>query len=229
MCVCVRARVCGGGESKVQSMPFESIFLRATHSSVLNCGMCMWIAFTLLPKCPPAFSITTSCSLLTTRKMHQTLNMTSQIAKFMGPIWGPPGSCWPQTGPISAPWTGMYTHISSNHSNQVTSRVSINLCKAISQQLFTVLNHFIGTDFFHDATDQSHYNDVTMSAMASQITSVSIICSNVCSDADQRKHQSSASLALCAGNSPVTGEFPAQRASYNAENVSVWWRHHGAQ
>ena len=30
---------------------------------------------------------------------------------------------------------------------------------------------------------------------------------------------------LCAGNSPVTGEFPAQRAS-NAENVSVWWRHH---
>ena len=31
---------------------------------------------------------------------------------------------------------------------------------------------------------------------------------------------------LCAGNSPVTGEFPAQRTS-NAENVSIWWRHHG--
>ena len=30
---------------------------------------------------------------------------------------------------------------------------------------------------------------------------------------------------LCAGNSPVTGEFHAQRASY-AENVSIWWRHH---
>ena len=30
---------------------------------------------------------------------------------------------------------------------------------------------------------------------------------------------------LCAGNSPVTGEFPAQRAS-DAENVSIWWRHH---
>ena len=29
----------------------------------------------------------------------------------------------------------------------------------------------------------------------------------------------------CAGNSPATGEFPAQRAS-NAENVSIWWRHH---
>ena len=30
---------------------------------------------------------------------------------------------------------------------------------------------------------------------------------------------------LCAGNSPVTGEFPAQRFC-NAENVSIWWRHH---
>ena len=30
---------------------------------------------------------------------------------------------------------------------------------------------------------------------------------------------------LCARNSPVAGEFPAQMAS-NAENVSIWWRHH---
>ena len=30
---------------------------------------------------------------------------------------------------------------------------------------------------------------------------------------------------LCAGNSPGTGEFPVQMASY-AENVSIWWRHH---
>ena len=30
---------------------------------------------------------------------------------------------------------------------------------------------------------------------------------------------------LCVGNSPGTGEFPAQMAS-NAENVSFWWRHH---
>ena len=31
---------------------------------------------------------------------------------------------------------------------------------------------------------------------------------------------------LCARTSPVTGEFPAQRTS-NAENGSIWWRHHG--
>ena len=32
---------------------------------------------------------------------------------------------------------------------------------------------------------------------------------------------------LCEGNSPGTGEFPAQKAS-KAENVSIWWRHHVA-
>ena len=32
---------------------------------------------------------------------------------------------------------------------------------------------------------------------------------------------------LCAENSPGTGEFPAQRGS-DAENVSIWWRHHEA-
>ena len=31
---------------------------------------------------------------------------------------------------------------------------------------------------------------------------------------------------FCAGNSPGTGEFPTQRAG-NAENFSIWWRHHG--
>ena len=31
---------------------------------------------------------------------------------------------------------------------------------------------------------------------------------------------------LCEGNSPVDGEFPAQRASNAAKNVSIWWRHH---
>ena len=30
---------------------------------------------------------------------------------------------------------------------------------------------------------------------------------------------------ICAGNSPAPGEFPAQMAG-NAENVSIWWRHH---
>ena len=33
-------------------------------------------------------------------------------------------------------------------------------------------------------------------------------------------------IGLCEANSPVTGEFPAQRVS-DAENVSIWWSRHG--
>ena len=40
------------------------------------------------------------------------------------------------------------------------------------------------------------YGDVIMGAMASQITSLTIVYSTVYSDADQIKHQSSASLAF---------------------------------
>ena len=43
---------------------------------------------------------------------------------------------------------------------------------------------------------QVHYNDVMVSAMASQITSLTIVYITVNSGADQRKHQSSASLAF---------------------------------
>ena len=43
------------------------------------------------------------------------------------------------------------------------------------------------------------YNDVIMSAMASQISEVYFVCSTVGSGADQRKHQSSASLAFVWG------------------------------
>ena len=67
-----------------------------------------------------------------------------------------------------------------------------------------------------------HYSDVIMSAMASQITGLTIVDSTVCSGADQRKHQSSASLAFVRGTDRW---FPAQRTR-NADDVSIWWRHY---
>ena len=33
---------------------------------------------------------------------------------------------------------------------------------------------------------------------------------------------------ICEGNSPETGEFPAQTSS-DTENVSIWWRHHDSR
>ena len=70
----------------------------------------------------------------------------------------------------------------------------------------------------------AHYNDVIMSTMAAQTTSLTIVYSTVYSGAERRIHQSSVT-GLCVWNSPVTGEFPTQMA-INAENVSIWWRHH---
>ena len=64
-----------------------------------------------------------------------------------------------------------------------------------------------------------------MSAMTSQITRVSIVYSTICSGDRSKKTSKLRVSVLCEGNPPVTGEFPAQRAS-NAENVSIWWRHH---
>ena len=45
----------------------------------------------------------------------------------------------------------------------------------------------------------AHYSDVIIGAMASQITGVSIICSTVCSGADQREHQMPGSLDSARG------------------------------
>ena len=63
-----------------------------------------------------------------------------------------------------------------------------------------------------------------MGAMASLITSLSSAYSTVHSGADKKTSKLRVT-GLCAGNSPETGEFPAQMAS-NAENVSIWWCHH---
>ena len=72
---------------------------------------------------------------------------------------------------------------------------------------------------------KSHDSDVIMSAAAFQITGISIVYSTVCSGADQRKHQSSASLAFVRGIHRWPVDSP-HKAPSNAENVSIWWRHH---
>ena len=72
-------------------------------------------------------------------------------------------------------------------------------------------------------TSSTHNNDVIMSEMASQITSLTIVYSTVCSCADQRQHQSSTSLAFVWGihrwpvNSPHKG--PVTRKIFPFDDV----------
>ena len=68
-----------------------------------------------------------------------------------------------------------------------------------------------------------HYSDVIMGVMASQITSLTIVHSTVYSDADQRKHQSSASLAFVRGihQGPVNSphKWPVTRKMFPFDDV----------
>ena len=84
----------------------------------------------------------------------------------------------------------------------------------------------VSFDFVVDTTSWRpstvwHYNDVTMSSIAPQITTLTIVYSTVCSR--RRSKKTSRQWPLYG---EFTGEFPAQKAS-NAEIVSIWWRHHG--
>ena len=87
-------------------------------------------------------------------------------------------------------------------------------------------------------TNFSYCSDVIMNTMASQITGVSIVCSIVCSDADQRKYQSSVPLDFVRGShrwpmhSPNKG--PVTRKIFPFDDVimetkDIWRRSHSEQ
>ena len=64
-----------------------------------------------------------------------------------------------------------------------------------------------------------HYGDVIMSAMASQITGLTIVYSTVYSGADQRKHQCSASLAFAW----IWSEFIVSGRMFNCGTKYCWF------
>ena len=89
-----------------------------------------------------------------------------------------------------------------------------------------------------DVQNEPHYNDVITSAVASQITSLTIVYSTVYSGADQRKYQSSASLAFVRGihQWPVTQkcfllmtlswDMTGYMPTWLAKSRAVWTRTH---
>ena len=85
--------------------------------------------------------------------------------------------------------------------------------------------HVTYSIIFFDFT--GYYNDVIMTTIASQITSLTIVYSIVYSDADQRKHQSSASLAFVWGihRGPVNSphKWPVTRKMFPFDDVIMLW------
>ena len=70
-----------------------------------------------------------------------------------------------------------------------------------------------------------HYSDVIMSAMASNHRRLDYLLGRFfrCTS---KKTSKLRVTGLCEGKPPVTDGFVSQRAS-NAEDISIWWRHHG--
>ena len=73
-----------------------------------------------------------------------------------------------------------------------------------------------------------HYNDVIMSAKVSQITSLAIVYSAFNPGADQRKHQSSVSLAFVRGIHRWPVKFPAYKGPvtwkmFQFDDVVIKW------
>ena len=121
---------------------------------------------------------------------------------------------------ISGPqWVNMNNKLlllmSAEHkaSNKIALRVKTY---GLSEEVFHML-------FRRSALVYHHYGDVLMSTMSSQITSLTIVYSTVYSDADQRKHQSSASLAFVWGihRGPVNSphKWPVTRKMFPFDDV----------
>ena len=68
----------------------------------------------------------------------------------------------------------------------------------------------------------AHYVDVIMGVMVSHTPASQPLFRCI-----SKKISKLCITGLCAGNSPVTGEFPTQMAS-NVENVAIWWCHHAS-
>ena len=84
-------------------------------------------------------------------------------------------------------------------------------------------NPHMQCNFLCLVNSNTHYSDVIMGTIASQITSLTTVFSAVYSDADQRKHQSSASLAFVRGvpRGPVNSphKWPVTRKMFPFDDV----------
>ena len=95
------------------------------------------------------------------------------------------------------------------------------------------IHHILQSCFITGAVTLFHYTDEIMGAMASQITSLTIVYSTVYSDTDQRKQQSSASLAFVRGvhRGPLNfpHKWPVTRKRFPFDDVIMFSEHNTAR
>ena len=132
----------------------------------------------------------------------------------MGPTWGRQDPGGPHVGQVNLAIWDLFLLALICHYLVIDKHVDMLHC---------VNNHRAGKCGFH-----YHYDDVIMAAIASQITSLTTVYSTVYSDADQRKHQSSTSLAFVWGThrGPVNSPHkrPVTRKMFPLDDVIMWYQ-----
>ena len=138
----------------------------------------------------------------------------------MWPTWGPTGTHRTQLGPMLAPWI-LLSGILHIHGDLVNFGRFSACGGSFTGPIGTITSPNYPDDVYPPNLDceyhvevesgkvrtfyNTYYNDVIMGAMESQVKRLF-----------RRRSKKTPKLrvtGLCAGNSPVTGEFPAQRAS----------------
>ena len=84
------------------------------------------------------------------------------------------------------------------------------IVKGFEDMAISFSKYFLSQNNVYMCAIKSHYSDAMIGAMVLQITCVSIVCWPF---VQAKKIPKLRVTGLCVGNSPVTGEFPAQRAS----------------
>ena len=154
--------------------------------------------------------------------MNENVLIASKIPLYFitkGPINNIPAfvqiMAWRRPGnkPLSEPMMFiLLTHICATQPND---KMTIEQIKCIPQA---------GTLYKWSTLKMWSFNNVIMDLSVSGLLCHSTVCSAACSGWHQRKYQSSASLAICVGNPPVTNGFPSQRPT-TAESFSMVWCH----
>ena len=176
------------------------------------------------------------------------------IARFMEPTWGPSGTDRTQVDPILAPWT-LLSGYTPSLAHMHTVSMSFILLKLCNKFLRASVKHSITISFRDvslklgnrmcpwsnperisiDMSLSNHNEARTvciflaiitmMGAIASQITSLTIVYSTFYPDADQRKHQGTASLAFVRGiqRGPVNSlyKWPVTRKMFPFDDVTM--------
>ena len=102
-------------------------------------------------------------------------------------------------------------------------KMSFAICRPFSSSYNVLIYIVVHVTW---SSDWDHYDDVIMTMLASQITSLTVVYSIVYSDVNQRKHQSSASLAFVREihRGPVNfpHKWPVTRKMFPFDDVIMW-------